>query len=504
MTGPADDPTAAWGDPSPQAMARRRALGGALLDALDRLDDDELLSSLLNLWRQADPTASGALFAGITFDDRRAKLAIAKLRDPPPLDAFWASCASEPGPLWSGEFTRLMAAQTMSSPSTTSKGIDEHWARAGRALARSPWSDAIGAALAKSRPESCASWALAAAAAGASLERARAAASHARVRGGDSVEARDALIELACLARDSELFDFATSFSDCGPLSLKAVGDCSLALSRPGPHHRVRESLGLAKSQLSEGSEMVRALLDRFPQPELARAALRAACLAKNCLPEQLAAHGWAEARKHFSRLGASELAVGDLLDLAKAASEAWTRVDGFGSLGGAGGSERQAEMAALAEAAIRRALAPRSATLAHDEAPLEFRLIPMLPTLPPKALSLALGRIDDLSKSGWPKETLRWSRARGAFTETIGTAIADLPRAKKGEASQFEPLMKRWLAALAAQGLDFEAKATPKSRTLGERLRGAQMKEFWSVVEAAAIGASSKAPAKTKRARAL
>jgi hypothetical protein len=94
----------------------------------------------------------------------------------------------------------------------------------------------------------------------------------------------------------------------------------------------------------------------------------------------------------------------------------------------------------------------------------------------------------------------MAWRRGSSGHTQSIGSAIAGLPRLKDPERN-FEHQSAKWLAALARQGFDFEAKASPKSKSLGERMRSnANLKAFWPLVEAAALSNAAREAQASKR----
>lgn len=111
-------------------------------------------------------------------------------------------------------------------------------------------------------------------------------------------------------------------------------------------------------------------------------------------------------------------------------------------------------------------------------------------PPPPPMTEKAIRSVMDAWSGSSFGERALRWMEARSGQTHSAPNAICSLPRTKKQDYS--EP-GARWLGAFLAQGFDPEARASPKSKSLGERAASLKtLGPLYAAAESIALRAAS------------
>lgn len=497
-----------------RTSAREDALSRSLTSILVQgVDDPELLEALSTLWAeeksgQASPSALLSNVMGsleVTAGAfRRADRPHAKL------DGFLYFCAQADG------FGCSVSAITSSvegalintqAPRKAITAID-----ASRILSKSTFAETIGLLLNEARPAEAPLWPMVCA-----VNRGDAAlVARCLKNAGPLTEAhksaRDAMLILACETRDPTLFTLATSPVLSEPEDT-ALFHCAKALGRVHYHSTVRTAMGLDKLPGLDGGTMARMLSDRFPSPRVARALLREACLALMSLPESLPTGPWTDALKILAPRGASALAFADLMTLAASANQRRLSLSQIGPYHGFGPARTESigsrqftpeDFDRLAATCYKKALAPRSEIIDQDHPPLAYLMLSELPSCGPLGSAVIRAYLDKGFKQGFDHKTLAWCKSSGSgYTISVGSAVANLPRGKKLEPN-FESDIGPWLAQLADQGFDFDAKATPKAKSLADRLRSPTMQSFWSLVESRIIARSTEPGATKKSSRSL
>lgn len=384
-----------------------------------------------------------------------------------------------------------------------------------RKLSISPWSDSIGLALNETDPESACRWPFVAALSGAEpllVKKLTAIAAPLL----DPAE-RDQALVMGAMLRDEQLLSMALSSAAATPPSEDAFAACAKDLATRHPQNSMRAAAGIDKRPALEAGAIAAMILQKHPNKNFANKLLAGACLENLLFPENLSVPEWLPAKAVFSAQGA-RLSRESFIAIAEKASALWAQQDSSSSyysgkttMGGRSLSVK--ELDDLAFCAIKKSLSmgssPDDEPLSASNPPLAFMLMELLPKCGPKTRQAIITAMDDWSKRGFGREQISWIRGISGHTQSIGSAIASLPRQKPtatGKSLNFEKEMCSWLHALASQGFNFDAKATPKSKSLGERLRGtASFAAVWTQVESSLIsGASPAGAAPRKKSLAL
>ena len=375
------------------------------------------------------------------------------------------------------EAARRRASGGMPHPSPVSEGA--------LALGAGPWAREIGLLLNEADPQAAARWPWICAMAGAAPELIHAVQSCApKPSQNDSNIAWN----LACATRDGAFLALAKT---CPPPDADAAQSCVRLLSDASASTYARRSCKIEKRPALERHEIVAALLGAARSPALASQLLRATCVEQGLTPDKLDPL-WS---KPLLAAGAT-LSLGDAFAIVERAQQhTETRCGNFCS------SDVRTQCHEAELRAVKLALSMGESKRAENDAPAPFLAAEALPKACPSAAKELEAALDRWASQGFGAQNLKWRKLAGGHTVSIGSAIAGLPR-RKSPGPNFEPQIKRWLQALATQGFDFEAKASPKSKSLGERLRStASLREFWPLVEAQALNLSAKsAPKAAKR----
>jgi hypothetical protein len=473
---------------------RENALTHALREAAadrQRAPDQELLETLAELCAQ-EPQCKplGAMLASC-FGKRAESAALPAL---PKLlwmaaraDAFGlahpnhASSAKQYGLDASDAFEAMAMRQLTGA--TCSLNAD-----AARDLAAGPWSHEIGLLLNEANPQAAARWPWMAAMAGASqgLVQALSKAAPAPLE----ADANAAWL-LACSTRDPVFLALAKK---CPAPASEAASECAKLLSTKLPNARSRSACGIEKREAIERELIAQALLPLADSPALASSMLQAACVDGHCAPEGVEAP-W---RKTLLDAGAT-LSLGGAF---KIIEEIQRQVASLGELHYHSASWTDARNALEASElkVVKLALSMGASKQAQGEPPAAILALEALPRACPPASKELQTALDRWAAQGFGAAALKWRKVAGGHTLSLGSSIATLPR-RKEPGPNFEPQMKRWMQALARQGFDFEAKASPKSKSLGERLRStASLKEFWPLVEAQVLSLQAAPAPKASR----
>lgn len=403
------------------------------------------------------------------------------------------------------------------------------------ALARSPWARDIGLLLNQTHPKAAALWPCVCALSTSDPELIEDCSRSAPE--GVALHTRDMMLVMGCETRDEALLDFSLNLS-CpdeplpstrarlrSSLESHRVHAAARAFigmdavkggafpDRPMSSARMREKLLAPLPPLPLSRALViEKLLARFPSPVLASDLLASACKAELCLPENLYAYEWGKTRAMMKTHGAHELSLDGLLELAHDANLKRQQCD-LAKISAHNPNEKHIEggrefssddLDALSAACLKKALAPRSVALDPLHPPLAYRLLETLPESGPRARALILSAMDHWSSKGFTREEMAWRRSASGQTQSIGSAVANLPQRKDSD-QNFAVEIQRWLKALAGQGFDFEAKSSPKSKSLGDRLRSsAHLKAFWPLVEARMIASRVPEASRAKRSSSL
>lgn len=95
---------------------------------------------------------------------------------------------------------------------------------------------------------------------------------------------------------------------------------------------------------------------------------------------------------------------------------------------------------------------------------------------------------MDQWAGSSFGPRALRWIEARSGQTHSAPNALCSLPRTKTRD---FTEPASRWLGAFLSQGFDPQSKATPKSKSLAERVAASKtLAPLYAKAEALALGA--------------
>lgn len=367
------------------------------------------------------------------------------------------------------------------------------------ALARSPLAESIGLLLNEARPESAAAWPLLCAFAGAPAALRKRLAANAPPLADRSI--RDEAIALACEARDAQLLGIALAAMPTDPPSSAAWGVFADALATSAPKTSVRRALGCS-GPASPPGDLVALIARIHPDKAFSDAMLEAACVDQVGGPDAVNCAAWEGAKKTFAEQGSTLRPAGHLAVAKKAIAACATP---FGPRQAIPGRAATAEdLDAIAAGCVKQALGMGQQPPSAAHPPIAFLVLELLADAGPQARRRIVAAMDKWCESGFGREQLRWRRGAAGQTQSIGSAIAGLPRTKS-PAMNFEAEISRWLTAIAKQGFDFEAKATPKSKSLGERMRtSAGLRAFWPLVEAQALGLEAKQGAAPGKPRSL
>ena len=415
---------------------------------------------------------------------------------------------------------KTLIAEIVKSPQT-SRSLHENIAQGSsgplgslRALSISPWSESIGLALNEIDQEAASRWPYVAAFSGADPSLVKKLLSIAPRM--EKSEERDQALVMACKLRDAQLLSMALALNPRTPPSDQALAICAKELETRSPKHSLRAWIGIENRPALESGAVAALILEKHPNKFFANNLLSGACLESLSFPESLTGADWLPAKKALEALGA-RLSRNDYVAIAEKAATLWHQLVSShtyfsgGKTTVAGRSLSGEDLDNVATAAIKKAL---SMGQAHDDQPLSstnpplaFTLMDLLPKCGAKGRQAILAAMDGWSERGFGREVLSWHRGASGHTQTIGSAIATLPRQKtsSGGSANVEKEIARWLVALAAQGFDFEIKFSPKSKSLGERLRGSvSLASFWPAIESSLLGAAAPAPAVRKRSPSL
>ena len=357
------------------------------------------------------------------------------------------------------------------------------------ALATGPCSREIGLALNQANPIAAARWPWVAAMAGASPQLLDQLVSQAPP---PLARDADAAWLLASATRDRTLLEFARR---AGAPSEKVAIHCADFLSPIEPSQDAREACRLGDREPIPREEMARAALDALPSPALAGAMLRSACLDQRCVPHALP-RPWLDL---LNNAGAS-LSQHDAFDIFEQISLRRNRVFNLAqSEPGAQWDKRSAELEQAeldaAKLALALPLAPH-----HFHPPAAIRALRALPWVAPAAARDLEAALDRWAQEGFGQYALQWRGSDRERPDSLGEAVAGLPRTKNASV-HFGSQAQRWTRALAEQGFDFEAKARPKAKSLADRFRSMPtLREFWPLVEAAALSMQAKPAPKGSR----
>lgn len=360
------------------------------------------------------------------------------------------------------------------------------------ALAASPWAETIGLCLNESHPQIAPLWPLACSLAGADPAIIRRCSSNAGAM--TNHQARDAMLIMACDARDSDLLEAALAHG----IDQEPTDECMEALkksiARAHPHSSARKALRIEKKLALTEVQCAALICDRFKSRNVASTLLLAACEGSLGLPESIDRKRWAEALGSFAKCSVIELDLKGLQAIADLAQAKRVHCEGnrspFGSSTHREGDKTFTiqDLDQLEASCIKKMLGPRSIPIGPDSPPLAATLIERLPNSGPSTQKLITSTIDRWCSQGFGAADLAWRKASAGHTISIGSTIASLPK-QKDPSKNFETEISRWLPQLARQGFDFEAKASPKSKSLGERIRGsAGLKSHWPSIEAALL----------------
>lgn len=415
---------------------------------------------------------------------------------------------------------KTLIADIVKSPQT-SRSLHENMAQGSsgplgslRALSTSPWSESVGLALNEIDQESASRWPYVAAFSGAEPSLIKKLLSIAPRM--EKSEERDQALIMACKLRDAQLLSMALALNPRTPPSDQALATCAKELETRSPKHSLRAWIGIENRPALESGAVAALILEKHPSKLFANNLLSGACLESLSFPESLTGSEWLPAKAALEALGA-RLSRNDYVSIAEKAATLQHQLANSQSYfsGGktmvAGRSLSRDDLDNVATAAIKKALSMGQSNdeppLSSTNPPLAFTLLALLPTCGSKGRQAIAAAMDGWAARGFGREALSWHRGASGHTQTIGSAIATLPRQKAsgGAGANFEKEIARWLGALASQGFDFEIKSSPKSKSLGERLRGsASWASFWPAIESSLLGAAAPAPAARKRSPSL
>lgn len=493
--------------PSSDASLRQLVFTGAISAAIKRgCDDSELLVALGKLWMDENPEGSpSALFAGAIPAHLPAPAA-------PMVDfLFWCAQSDGLGCREAGASAILYAATAPISPPP--RGAAPPGPPLSLlALARSPWARSMGLLLNEARPNEAPLWPLFCALGPMDPKELSAISRQSGRLGPRHAKARDDFLALACETGHAPLFERALTALPSVPPSEACWAACCSALTREHRHSGARAELGVRDEPALAGPEMASRLSGSLALPGLDQQLLESVCMAQMRLPAALADTPWQATAAALASRGSAQLGLDALLGLARRAMDEEAalsaRLDrSFREpCARLGGREMNASaLDELAASCVKAALLPRGGPAVDTGSPpLPFVLAGMLSAAGPKARVRIVSAMDRWASNGFGREALAWRRTVAGQTQSIGSAIAHLPKGGGG-ARNFEPQISAWLVALAAQGFDFEAKATPKSKSLGEKLRStASLNVFWTLIESKALAVSTLAAAPSRRSQPL
>lgn len=379
-----------------------------------------------------------------------------------------------------------------------------------RALSTSSWSESIGLALNEVDQEAASRWPYVAAFSGADPSLIKKLLSIAPRM--ETPEERDQALIMACKLRDGQLLGLALALKALAPPSDQTFSICAKELETRLPTHSLRASIGIESRPMLESGAAAALILDKYPNKIFANDLLSGACLENLSFPETLSGTEWLPVKTAWAALGA-RLSRESYVAIAKKAATLRLHLTSThshfnsGKTTVAGRSLCSEDLDNVAVAAIKKTLSMgqshNDSPLSATNPPLAFTLLDLLPTCGPKGRQAISAAMDGWAERGFGREALSWHRGASGHTQTLGSAITSLPRQKASGTSSanFEKEIADWLGALARQGFDFEIKASPKSKSLGERLRGsASLASFWPAIESSLLGAV--APAQTGRKR--
>lgn len=359
-------------------------------------------------------------------------------------------------------------------------------------LAGSPWSETIGLCLNETYPQIAPLWPLACSLSGADPTIIRRCAANAGPM--QNPHARDAMLIMACDTRDKALLEAALAHDIDQEPSAECMEAIKKSIVRAHPHSSARKALRIEKNLALTEVQCAALICDRFKSRSVASTLLLAACERDLGLPESIDRKRWAEALGAFAKCSVIELDMDGLRSIADLAQAKRVQCESNRSTFGSS-THREGDKAftiqdldQLEASCIKKMLAPRSIPIGPDAPPLAATLIERLPNSGPATQTLIASTIDQWCSKGFGTAELAWRKASSGHTISIGSSIASLPK-QKNPSKNFEVEISRWLPQLARQGFDFEAKASPKSKSLGERIRGSSgLKSHWAAIEAAML----------------
>ena len=311
----------------------------------------------------------------------------------------------------------------------------------------------------------------------------------------ESEKVFNSLVYLVCEVRDAHfLNDLEKLAPSARVLTKENAQRCAKTLIRHYPHTRARSNLNVDQNQALEQVDLTLSIFKVCPSKDLAEALMKELCLDNFCLPEQMPSE-WKPVMNMLSKMGVKALDVKDMLLLVSEINELREchKIDSHLSqdkadvLTKSGKRVRLSQLDENAQIILKSLILPRRMNLSQDNPPLMYSLMEMLPKMGPKASKSVIDYVDK-EIINLNKEEMQWKRSGSGFTQNIGSAIVNLAKNKNNK-EYYEGLIKKWLCVLADKGFDFDAKATSKSKSLGERLRTSQqLKQFWSLVESRII----------------
>lgn len=130
---------------------------------------------------------------------------------------------------------------------------------------------------------------------------------------------------------------------------------------------------------------------------------------------------------------------------------------------------------------------------------PLAVELLQQLPLAPEPLASSIQSALHKAFDSGFSRAALDWREPASGVTQSIGNSVASLP---KGKSSRWSALIAPWLTQLSEQGFDFDAKASPGSKSLRERMLSTQaLAPIWPSIEASALARAARSNASSATA---
>lgn len=490
---------------TPPSSERGSLRGNVFFDALSaaiklKSDDSELLLALGKLWLAESPDGSPSDFFSQAITARRGNPG-------PPLGDFVFWCAQVDGFGCGSAAIAAVLASCLAAPSYSQGSALLAAERSVLALSGSPWARSMGMLLNEARPDDAPLWPLFSALGPIEAKELASIARLAAPLGPQHAKARDDFLELACQTGHAPLFALALKALPAIAPSSTCLSNCCSALARGHPHAGARRALGFKDEPAIDSPAMALLVADAFATPSLDQQLLLSVCLSEMRFPAALVDTPWKATAASLASRGTRELDLDGLLGMARSAQAQGAELTarpahGFGARS-TRVARREMDSAAfdeLAAACVKNALLPRSLAVGPDRPPLAFLLMDILADAGPKARDVIIKAMDRWAREGFGKDALAWRRAASGQTQSVGSAIAGLPKTQD-PSNGSSAHMSAWLVALAGQGFDFEAKATPKSKSLGEKLRSSpSLKEFWPLVESRMLAATTPADAPSRR----